>query len=190
MVVFLAHPFPLSPQKTGGAVSSTAAKPAPSFRVGPDYLYPNPQLTPGKADTMSVTDLLRTYTDNCPKGKKTCTYSQDHRKIPARERTAVYNEYNVPQNQRSIKSGEVDHLYPLCAGGSNDILNLWYQPATNMWAGKNYGFHQKDDLEIYICTRIKAGKLSPQSAFTCIAADWVACYLKYNPPHRDFGVVR
>jgi hypothetical protein len=30
------------------------------------------------------------------------------------------------------RPGEIDHFYPLCAGGSNDITNLWFQPATNV----------------------------------------------------------
>ncbi|HEY7390291.1 MAG TPA: hypothetical protein VH640_17370 [Bryobacteraceae bacterium] len=47
--------------------------------------------------------------------------------------------------------GEIDHFFPLCAGGSNDITNLWFQPENNVWNGKNYGFREKDDLEAWIC---------------------------------------
>jgi len=97
--------------------------------VGPANLYPDPSMTPGLAATLSVDDLTKTYTDNCPDSKPSCTYSQDHRNVPASVHQKVYDEYNVPQDQRNIKDGEVDHFYPLCAGGSNDISNLWYQPA-------------------------------------------------------------
>jgi len=104
-------------------------------RVGPANLYPNPELTPGEAATLNVDDLTREWIDNCPNHKPRCTYSQDHRNVPPAVHTAVYDEYNVPEEERNIKSGEVDHFWPLCAGGSIDIKNLWYQPAINEWNG-------------------------------------------------------
>jgi hypothetical protein len=51
-------------------------------------------------------------------------------------------------------AGEIDHFFPLCAGGSDDITNLWFQPATNVWNGKNYGYHEKDDLEAWVARRL------------------------------------
>lgn len=146
-------------------------------RVGPANLYPDPNMTPGLAATLSVDDLTKTYTDNCPPPKTTCTYSQDHRDVPSSVHTQVYDEYNVPQAQRNFKDGEVDHFYPLCAGGANDITNLWYQPAVNDWNGKHFGYHEKDKLETYICAQIKDGKLAPQDAYDRITKDWVKFYL-------------
>ena len=145
--------------------------------VGPASLYPNASMTPGLADTLSRDDLTRTYTDNCPAHKATCTYSQDHRNVSAAIHTKVYDEYSVAQSKRNGTSGEVDHFYPLCAGGSNDIKNLWYQPASNDWNGKHFGYHQKDKLEAYICTQIKDGQLDPQEAYDRITKDWVKFYL-------------
>lgn len=141
-----------------------------SAHVGPDSLYPNPTLTGGKADTLSFADLTARYN-----GK---TYSQAHRNVPQAEHDQVYNEYNVPKDQRNAIGGEVDHFYPLCAGGSNDIANLWYQPATNQWNGKDFGYHAKDKLESYICIQVKAGKLDPKTAFQKMTTDWVAFYLE------------
>jgi hypothetical protein len=86
----------------------------------------------------------------------------------------------VSADKRNIQNGEVDHLYPLCAGGSNDISNLWYQPAMNKWNGKNFGFHEKDELEAYICRQIVAGDLEPREAFDKITTDWVAYYLELH----------
>jgi uncharacterized protein YgiM (DUF1202 family) len=145
--------------------------------VGPANLYPDPSMTPGLAATLSVDDLTKTYTDNCPNSKTSCTYSQDHRNVPASVHKKVYDEYNVPADQRNIKDGEVDHFYPLCAGGSNDISNLWYQPAIGDWNGKDFGYHTKDKLEAFICVQIKAGKLDPKEAFDRITGDWVKFYL-------------
>jgi hypothetical protein len=83
----------------------------------------------------------------------------------------------VPQPKRNIDNGEVDHFQPLCAGGSNDIKNLWYQPVTNDFNGEDFGFHAKDKLEAYVCSQIKAGKMDPNDAYKRITDDWVKFYM-------------
>ena len=163
----------------------TSGAAANAQHVGPANLYPNPEMTPGLAATLSVDDLTKTYTDNCPNSKPSCTYSQDHRNVPASVHKKVYDEYNVPPDQRNIKDGEVDHFYPLCAGGSNDISNLWYQPAVGDWNGNDFGYHTKDKLEAYICVQIKAGKLTPKEAFDRITEDWVQFYLDEGLNKKD-----
>lgn len=153
--------------------------------VGPANLYPDPDMTPGLAATLNVDDLTKSYTDNCPGSKPSCTYSQDHRDVPASVHRQVYDEYKVPPDQRNIKDGEVDHFYPLCAGGANDIKNLWYQPAVGDWNGKDFGYHTKDKLEAYICVQIKAGKLDPKEAYDRITKDWVKFYLDEGLDKKD-----
>jgi hypothetical protein len=118
--------------------------------VGPDYLYPNHDLTPGLAATLNVADLTRRYSDQCPSGKVTCTYSEDHRNVSKGTRNLIYSEYNVPGAERKNQHGEVDHFWPLCAGGSNDPKNLWYQSKENEWNKENLGFKEKDWLEAEI----------------------------------------
>lgn len=145
--------------------------------IGPPRLYPDPSLTPGWADTLKVEDLTKRYTENCPSGKTSCTYSQAHRNVPRSVHTQVYDEYSVPQAKRNIENGEVDHFQPLCAGGANELKNLWYQPETNDWNGKDFGFHAKDKLEAYVCAQIKAGKLDPKDAYGRMTSDWVKFYL-------------
>ena len=53
----------------------------------------------------------------------------------------VYAEYGViyPQAPGAF---EVDHFIPLEIGGSNDLTNLWPEPAA-----PTPGFHQKDQFE-------------------------------------------
>jgi hypothetical protein len=155
--------------------------------VGPPNLYPDPTLTQGKADTLSGAALMARYTAHCKAHRPSCTYSQSHRNVPSHVHEQVYVEYNVPEAARNIASGEVDHFYPLCAGGSNDISNLWYQPVDNRWNGQEFGFHEKDDLETWVCKQIKAGSLNPQDAYNRIRTDWVAYYLEVKPPHQNFG---
>jgi len=144
--------------------------------VGTPSLYPSQELTPGKADTLDVSDLTRRYTENCPRNKRSCTYSEAHRNVPREVHVQVYNEYNVPDSGRNSESGEVDHFWPLCAGGSNDISNLWYQPAKNPWQDENLGYHEKDWLEEQICKQIKAGQIDPAEAFKKLTVDWVSYY--------------
>jgi hypothetical protein len=169
--------YPGQPEGVGDAASPASGNASGTTHVGPARLYPDPTLTPGLADTLLSTDLTKSYTENCPGNKASCTYSQAHRNVPRGEHVKVYDEYNVPQAKRNIENGEVDHFQPLCAGGSNDIKNLWYQPETNDWKGQDFGFHAKDKLETYVCVQIKAGKMDPKEAFKRITDDWVKFYL-------------
>lgn len=141
--------------------------------IAPASLYPNPALTPGKYETLSLADLNASYNGQ--------TYSQAHRDVTAATHRKVYDEYQVPAGERNIAHGEVDHLVPLCAGGSNDLSNLWYQHVAPSWEGHpniTLGFHQKDALEAWICRQIKAKKLEPKVAYEKITSDWVNYYLE------------
>ncbi len=168
------------------SVTASAAT-ANSPKIGPRALYPNPSLTRGKADTLNASDLTRQWPCPAQLRKPSCSYSQAHREVPATEKRRVYFEYGVdPQNH---PPGEVDHIFPLCAGGSNDITNLWFQPEINMWNGRNFGFHEKDDLEAWVCADIKADKLSSRGAFDRMTADWVKFYEEVKPGHQGVRVV-
>jgi hypothetical protein len=155
-------------------------------KVGPKALYPNPSLTRGKAQTLNTSELSRSWP--CPRSihKPSCSYSQAYRYVPPTVKRRVYAEYGI--DPRSHTPGEIDHFFPLCAGGSNDITNLWFQPETNVWNGKNYGFHEKDDLEAWICQQIKAGALDARSAFDRLTTDWVKFYDEVKPGHQSARV--
>src|ERR1043166_4768100 len=139
---------------TGIIAQTQPVRAQTATHVGPAELYPNPKLTPGKYDTLAVDDLTAWWTGDCPKKKKYCTYSQSHRDVSASVHKKAYDNYKVPAAFRNIEDGEVDHFHPLCAGGSNDIKNLWYQPAEVEWNGQNFGYHEKDDLETWVCEQI------------------------------------
>ena len=166
------------------AETCTVGNPNGVNHVGPPELYPDPLKTPGCAATLETGDLTKAWTENCPSGKDSCTYSQAHRKVSKGERTAIYEEYSVPPPRRNIDNGEIDHFYPLCAGGSNSTSNLWYQPIDNAWSGRNFGFKEKDKLESWICKQIKLGKLDPREAFDRMTKDWVRFY-KEEIPNDD-----
>ena len=158
------------------ALSAWAWNSGQPKHIGPDVLYPDPALTSGLADTLDFNNLTASYDGQ--------TYSQAHRNVSAGEKQEVCKEY--PKNCTAPK--EIDHFYPLCAGGSNDIKNLWAEPAVNPWNGKDFGFHTKDTLEAWVCTQIKAGKLDPKVAYQKMTTDWVKFYLEVNPDPQ-FGSI-
>jgi hypothetical protein len=144
--------------------------------LGPDYLYPDPTKTPCKADTLDLKALQKSYN-----GK---TYSQAHRNVSEAKKKEVrklYMFFNPPEG-----GYEIDHCFPVSAGGSNDVENLWPQPAENYWDGKRYGFHEKDQLEAWGAREIKASRLDPKDFYRCVVSDWVACY-QANIKEKEFG---
>lgn len=150
------------------AIAATLAFVTPSHHVGPDFLYPDPKLTPGVMATQDINELTATNP----------TYSQAHRKTTEAMKRAVCKEY---PSGCTVKA-EVDHFCPLALGCADDVKNLWEQPETNLWNGINYGFHQKDALEAYLARAVKIRTITPKDAQDCIIQDWVRCYQQYIKP--------
>jgi hypothetical protein len=143
----------------GGVNGPVPGDPAPSLGVGKAYtiLMPTRALTPGKADTVSLAVICGTTT-------------QSRRNVTEATKAKVFKEYGI-----TTRVGyEVDHLIPLAIGGSNDITNLWPQPATPV-----PGFHQKDLLEVKLHTLVCSGKLDAKKAQGQVATDWSAAYFRY-----------
>lgn len=137
-------------------------------RIGPAYLYPDPQKTPCTVATSDFKELTARYD-----GK---TYSQANRKTTESMKRRVCELY--PENCSAVfnVSNEKDHCVPIALGGEDSMDNLWAQPEVNKWNGKNYGFRQKDALEGLLWREMKAGKITPNVAQECLYADWVKCY--------------
>jgi len=55
---------------------------------------------------------------------------------------------------------KIDHFIPLCAGGSNDPVNLWPQHKSV--------YQQTDPVEPLLCQRMLEGKLSQTDAVKLI----------------------
>lgn len=68
--------------------------------------------------------------------------------------------WQLPANQRS--SYKIDHLIPLCMGGSNQENNLWPQHVSV--------YQQTDLLEQVGCDKMKAGKLKQAEAIKMLLA--------------------
>jgi len=102
-------------------------------------------------------------------------YSASVRNVPDKVHKAVFAEYGIPYPQPR-GSYEVDHLIPLAIGGSNDIANLFPQPAAPA-----PGFREKDLVEVYLQEQVCAGKVALNAAQVQIADDWFTIYKNLAP---------
>jgi hypothetical protein len=118
---------------------------------------PDSACTPGSVMSVSASQV-------CQSG-----YAGTVRNVPQSEKDRVYAEYGITSHAPG--QYEVDHLVPLELGGSNDISNLWPEPAS-----PTPGFHQKDQVENFLHDQVCAGKMSLNDAQRAIASNWVAVY--------------
>lgn len=140
--------------------TTTSTIVATTTLTGPANLYPNHALTPGDVLTTDASLV-------CASG-----YSKSVRNVPSKEKRQVYAEYNTPYPQPQ-GANEVDHFISLELGGSNDIKNLWLEPAL-----PTPGFHEKDKVENYLHQQVCSGAMTLVEAQREIATDWYAVYLK------------
>lgn len=128
--------------KTSGCVSANGS--------------PDPACTPGAIFPEAKADQI------CTPG-----YSTSVRNVPSSVKDAVYAEYGIASHEPG--QYEVDHLISLELGGSNDIANLWPEPAD-----PRPGFHEKDQVENYLHDQVCSGKMPLQQAQQIIATNWLA----------------
>lgn len=93
-------------------------------------------------------------------------YSKSVRSVPESVKRQVYVEYGITTH--ATGEYEVDHLISLELGGSNDIANLWPEPAE-----PQPGFHQKDIVENFLHRQVCDGVISLAEAQKVIATDWL-----------------
>jgi len=79
----------------------------------------------------------------------------------------------------------LDHLIPLCLGGSNTLANLWPEPFFGPWNA-----YFKDNLELWLHDSVCAGTKSLRDAQAQIASNWVEAYKRafgdpYNGPNAN-----
>ncbi len=115
---------------------------------------PNTKITPGK--TCAAGDPNFSKYDY-PEHIARC-----ERHVTSTEKARITNLYgSIPKSE--WKNYEFDHLIPLCAGGSDDIENVWPQPIRQA--------RQKDVVEDEVCRAMKAGTMTQEEAIQKIW-DW------------------
>jgi hypothetical protein len=135
--------------KTSGCVSANA--------------LPDSACTPGAIFPDATADKI------CVPG-----YSKSVRDVPTSVKNQVYAEYGITSH--SAGEYEVDHLISLELGGSNDIANLWPEPAD-----PRPGFHEKDKVENYLHDQVCKGAVLLSRAQVEIANNWLGVYQQMGP---------
>ena len=143
------------PMSSQSAVLGVRTKLSDCVARGP---LPDNLCTPGGIFTTATKEMI------CVSG-----YSKKVRNVPSRTKAAVYKQYGV--TTRIAGQYEVDHLVSLELGGSNDIANLWPEPAD-----PTPGFHEKDVVENQLHDQVCTGQISLADAQKQIAENWVALY--------------
>lgn len=123
-------------------------------------ILPNPNLSPGDVLTNNLTII-------CISG-----YSANVRDVPQKLREEVFARDNIPYPQPTGTT-ELDHIVPLCLGGSNDEKNLFVE-----FAEPRPGYKEKDKLENYLCDHVCSGEINIDYAQQRIAKDWYSYYLE------------
>jgi hypothetical protein len=94
------------------------------------------------------------------------------RNVNTAEKQKVADEYgHLPKSQWS--NYEFDHLVPLCAGGSNDITNLWPQPLDQAKV--------KDQIEDEVCKGMRNGTMSQAQAVARIHGWFKSLTIQLKP---------
>ncbi len=120
--------------------------------------YPDPKCTPGTAFSNV------TAADVCVSG-----YSSSVRDVSTAIKNQVYAEYGITTH--TANQYEIDHDISLELGGSNDISNLWPEPAL-----PTPGFHEKDKVENYLHGQLCSGKITLAQAQQDISIKWLTIY--------------
>jgi len=121
---------------------------------------------PDKACTPGAVFTTATKEQICVSG-----YSATVRNVPGSLKDDVYAEYGIMMHVTG--EYEVDHHVSLELGGSNDIANLWPEPAE-----PRPGFHEKDKVENWLHKQVCTGAMMLSDAQKMIANDWLVAYQK------------
>ena len=141
----------------GGAVTPAWGKRTKISACAAVGVRPDPACTPGDVVAVSKEEL-------CQPG-----YATGVRNVTESEKEMVYAEYGIASH--SPGEYEVDHFVSLELGGSNDISNLWPEPAA-----PKPGFHEKDKVENYLHDQVCTGAMTLQEAQIKIATSWLDVY--------------
>ena len=162
----LSPSLPSPPPASGSAVLGVQTK---LKNCSIQNAFPDPGCTPGAIFADVTKDEI------CTSG-----YSKTVRNVPVAEKDDVYAEYGITSHQPG--EYEVDHFISLELGGSNDIANLWPEPAS-----PKPGFHEKDLVENFLHDQVCSGKISLSTAQTEIRTNWLAVYQQNQNQLQNFA---
>jgi hypothetical protein len=139
--------------------------PSVNARAGPEYAYPNLDLTPGAIDPTVTQDNIQS-TICVPGYTKTVRPPE---RITHRLKLQIMAAYG---RSGDLRDYELDHFIPLELGGCPDcVTNLWPEPYD-----LSPGAKQKDRVEDYLHRQVCSGEITLQEAQDAIRNDWVRVY--------------
>ncbi len=153
--------------KTSQSSSSSVPTTEPSVLIGHQTQFegcvaignlPDADCTPGAVVTDATKDKI------CTPG-----YATTVRNVTESVKKRDYAEYGI--TARKAGQYEIDHLISLELGGTNDIANLWPEPAQ-----PEPGFHQKNKVENYLHKQVCDGLITLAVAQQEVASNWVAVF--------------
>jgi hypothetical protein len=151
--------------------SEPANIPAANARAGPEYAYPNLDLTPGAIDPAVTQDNIQSTI--CVSGyTKTVRPSST---ITHRLKLQIMMAYGINGDPSEY---ELDHFIPLELGGCGDcVANLWPERYD-----LEFGAKEKDRVENFLHRRVCSGGLTLEQGQNAMRDDWVKVYEQMDPP--------
>jgi hypothetical protein len=154
--------------KPGGASPTShgpVSIPSVNAHAGPEYAYPNLDLTPGATDPAVTQDNIRS-TICVPGYTKTVRPPEQITHRLKLQIMAVYDR------RGDLRAYELDHFIPLELGGCPDcVTNLWPEPYD-----PSPGAKEKDRVENYLHRQVCSGEITLKEAQDAIRNDWVRVY--------------
>jgi hypothetical protein len=133
----------------------------PDPRLLPIQVLPDPVVTPGEAQSISLAEV-----------KKLASGAARVSNIPTDVKRAVYGAYGLSLDEKNYT---LDHLIPLCLGGSNSAKNLW----PHSRKGSFWTVEKKLALEKRVYRLVCSGRLPLVAARQEVASNWAKAYRKY-----------
>ncbi|MGB8885795.1 MAG: zf-HC2 domain-containing protein [Candidatus Korobacteraceae bacterium] len=137
------------------AFDHLASRPGSAMQPIPDR-----HLTPGVSRPVSTSEVC------------TETYSDDAAVVPAAVKQRVFQEYGMAPQSTNY---ELDYLISPQLGGTDDVRNLWPEPA----AASAWNARDKDALENRLHQLVCQNKIDLSTAQRDLATDWISAYKKY-----------
>ena len=110
-----------------------------------------------------------------------CGHAKESRGwMNAAKRDEILRRYGQPPGTHP--DYEIDHLIPLCLGGSDDPSNLWPQPRRSI--EETWNAEAKDRLERLMCEMVCDGQIDIATVQEAFATDWIAAYHAYYEGKR------
>ena len=181
IVAYLIYHYLGTPSTTAGPIAPSKTS---TTQTSNEPNWGHPTKTSGCVATLPLQDKDCTPGAIFPDAtkEKICVpgYAKSVRDVSTSLKKRVYTAYGIKSHLPG--QYEVDHLVSLQLGGSNDIANLWPEPAA-----PKPGFHEKDAVENYLHAQICSGAMTVKQAQIAIATNWIDVYnhMKNQQPAND-----